>query len=203
VPHYSKTRNVESNANLTDITPPDKRALYEAALRDRQRRLDELTASMTKIEDEAIKKMPTEDQRASEGPDRPQVIKKVPGFLEGEQLAEYRRLRRELDDLKKRPTPNQDLALSVNNCVARPPAAHVMIRGNPHSPGAEVGPGFPQVLGRSRPEHSGRQPGRQDERPAHRARRLDRQPEQSVDRPRAGEPPLAAPFRPRDRAKCQ
>src|SRR5438874_9351153 len=107
---------------------------------------------MTKNEEEAIKKMPAEDQRASEGPERPQVVKKVPSFLEGERLAEYRRLRRELDDLKRKPTPNQDLALSVNNCVVRPPAAHVMIRGNPHSPGTEVGPGFPQVLGTPDPK---------------------------------------------------
>jgi Protein of unknown function (DUF1553) len=96
--------------------------------------------------------MPAEDQRASEGPERPQVIKKVPSFLEGERLAEYRRLRRQLDDLKRRPTPNQELALSVNNCVVHPPAAHVMIRGNPHSPGAEVSPGFPLVLGAHDPK---------------------------------------------------
>jgi hypothetical protein len=152
VPHYSKTRNVESNANLTDITPRDKRAVYEMAMRDRQRRLDELTAAMTNIEDEAIKKMPAEDQRASEGPDRPQVVKKVPRFLEGERLAEYRRLRRQFDDIKRRPTPNQELALSVNNCLVHPPAAYVMIRGNPHSPGAEVSPGFPQVLGTADPK---------------------------------------------------
>jgi hypothetical protein len=159
VPHYSKTRNVESNANLTDITPPDKRAVYESAMRKRQQRLDELTAAMAKIEDDAIKKMPAEDQRASEGPDRPQVVKKVPMFLEGERLAEYRRLRRQADDLKRRPTPNQELALSVNNCVVRPPAAHVMIRGNPHSPGVEVSPGFPQVLGTPDPQIPAPGPG--------------------------------------------
>jgi mono/diheme cytochrome c family protein len=152
VPHYSKTRNVESNANLTDITPPEKRAVYEAAVRDRQKRLDELTESMTKIEDEAIKKMPAEDQRASEGPDRPQVVKRVPMFLESDRLAEYRRLRRQIDDLKRRPTPNQELALSVNNCAVHPPTAHIMIRGNPHSPGAEVSPGFPEVLGTADPK---------------------------------------------------
>jgi len=31
---------------------------------------------MVAIEEEAIKKMPAEDQRASEGLDRPQVVKK-------------------------------------------------------------------------------------------------------------------------------
>jgi len=41
----------------------------------------ELTVLMTKIEDEAIKKMPAEDQRAAEGPDRPQVLRKIKPFL--------------------------------------------------------------------------------------------------------------------------
>jgi hypothetical protein len=36
---------------------------------------------MTKIEDEAIKKMPAEEQRAAEGIDRPQVVRKLKEFF--------------------------------------------------------------------------------------------------------------------------
>ena len=68
---------------------------------------------MTAVEDEAIKKMPAEDQRAAEGADRPKVVAKVPKFLEGARKDEYAKLKIEIADLKVRPVPSQELALSV------------------------------------------------------------------------------------------
>ncbi|HEX3152148.1 MAG TPA: PSD1 and planctomycete cytochrome C domain-containing protein [Gemmataceae bacterium] len=144
---YSDDRNVRSAANITDITPPERRSTYEGELRERKAKIAELTRLMTAIEDAAIKKMPAEDQRAAEANDRPQVIKKVPNFLDADQKAEYRRLGRNRAELEKKPDPSQDLALSVNNCVVRPPTTNVMTRGNPHSPAAVVQPAFPEVLG--------------------------------------------------------
>src|SRR5262245_21293659 len=91
--------------------------------------------------------MPAEDQRASEGLDRPAVVRKVPEFLEERQKARYGRLKRQVEELKKKPTPSQELALSVNNCRVQPVQSHVLIRGNPHAKGAPVSPGFPAVLG--------------------------------------------------------
>jgi hypothetical protein len=102
---------------------------------------------MTALEDAAIKKMPAEDQRASEGLDRPLVVKKVPAFLDEPQKKEYARLKAQADALRKKPYPNQELALSVNNCDPTPPATFINVRGNPHVNGAEVKPGFPTVLG--------------------------------------------------------
>jgi mono/diheme cytochrome c family protein len=144
---YSDNRDVRSAANLTDITPPERRATYEGELRERKAKIADLTRQMVTLEDIAIKKMPAEDQRAAEANDRPQVIKKVPGFLDAEQKAEYRKLAKDRTELEKKPDPSQDLALSVNNCVARPPPTNVMTRGNPHSPAAVVQPAFPEVLG--------------------------------------------------------
>ncbi|HEY8506460.1 MAG TPA: DUF1553 domain-containing protein, partial [Gemmataceae bacterium] len=138
---------VASRFNLTDISPPEVRATYERELKQRHARMEELQQAMRVIEDEAIKKMPAEDQRASEGPDRPQVVQKVPQFLEGERKAEYERLRRELRRLQKQPEPHRELALSVNNCTVPPPETYVMLRGSPYSPGEKVEPGFPKVLG--------------------------------------------------------
>jgi mono/diheme cytochrome c family protein len=151
IPRYSSDRNVRSGANLTDITPPDQRAKYEGELIARKAEIATLTKSMIVLEDEAIKKMSAEDQRASEGPDRPQVVKKVPQFLDGEKKAEYERLRKERTALERKPDPSQILALSVNNCAVRPPETKVLIRGNPHSPGAVVQPAFPEVLGAPKP----------------------------------------------------
>jgi mono/diheme cytochrome c family protein len=144
---FSDTREVRSKFNLTDITPPEQRRLYEAELKEREARAEALRAKMTPIEDAAIKKMPPEDQLAVQDGKRAEVVRKVPQFLDGPQRREYMRLRRELDELRRRPSPHQEFALSVNNCYVNPPKTHVLIRGNPGVNGPEVQPGFPEVFG--------------------------------------------------------
>jgi mono/diheme cytochrome c family protein len=147
IPRYSDSRDVRSSNNLTDITPPKRRATYEGELREREARIAKLAGRMTALEDEAIKKMPAEDQRAAEANDRPEVVKKVPQYLDEPKKAEYLRLKRQRAALASKPSPSQELALSVHNCVARPPDTNVLIRGNAHAPGAVVPPAFPEVLG--------------------------------------------------------
>ena len=120
---FSDTRGVSSSTNMTDITPPEKRAVYEKELTERQAKIRDLEKQMRAIEDAAIKLMPAEDQRASEGPDRPQVVAKVPGFLDAQTKADYAGLRRDRKTLELKPRPaGQEFALSVNQCDPRPPA---------------------------------------------------------------------------------
>lgn len=148
VRHFSNTRDPRSAANLSDITPPEKRSTYEADLKRREIRKAEIQKAMVVIEDEAIKKMPAEDQRAAEGIDRPEVVKKVPGYLAPDRLQAYNALKKELAALSKVPDPvGRELALSVNNCLVNPPVTHVLIRGNPHAPAMKVEPAYPTVLG--------------------------------------------------------
>jgi hypothetical protein len=147
VRRYSDTREVRSPNNLTDITPPERRSKYQGEFRERKARIAKLTEEMAALEDEAIRKMPAEDQRAAEANDRPQVVKKVPQFLDEPKKAEYLRLQKERKALERKPDPSQELALSVHNCVARPPDTNVLIRGNPHAPGPVVRPAFPEILG--------------------------------------------------------
>jgi hypothetical protein len=144
---FSDTRGTMSSTNSTDVTPPEKRKLYEGELKQRQAKVAELKKQLTAIEDTAIKKMPADDQRASEGPDRPRVVLKVPMFLEGHEKAGYAALKKEVAALERKPLPNQEFALSVNNCEVRPPVVNVLVRGSPHAKGKEVQPGFPAVLG--------------------------------------------------------
>ncbi|MBN9517226.1 PSD1 domain-containing protein [bacterium] len=145
---FSDTRGVSSSTNMTDITPPERRKVYEAELAVRQTKIEELGRKLRAVEDAAIKKMPAEDQRASEGPDRPQVVAKVPSFLDEKAKADYAALRKDRAALEKRPRPaGQEFALSVNKCDPNPPKVFVLPRGNPHAKGTEVVPGFPQVLG--------------------------------------------------------
>ncbi len=145
---YSNNRDVRSAFNLSDITPPEQRQKYEAELKTREARRAEIKKAMEAIEDAVIKTLPAEDQRASEGPDRPQVVsRKVVPALMGKQKAEYAALNKERKALAKKPDPpGRRLALSVNNCDRTPPTTHIMVRGSPHSPGKEVQPGFPEVL---------------------------------------------------------
>ena len=145
---FSDTRGTKSSTNTSDISAPEKRKIYEVELNARNERIRELIRQMNVIEVEAIKKLPAEDQRASEGNDRPRVIAKAVKFFEGDLKRDYGKLKRERLDLEQKPLPNQDLALSVNQCEVRPPSVHLLARGNPHAPRDEViSPGFPEVLG--------------------------------------------------------
>lgn len=150
---YSETRDVRSAFNLTDISPPDQRAKYEAELKKREARVAEIKKAMEAIEDEIIKTLPAEDQRAAEGVDRPQVVSgKVVPALKGQQKDEYTALKTERAELNKKPAPpGQQLALSVNNCDRNPAPTHVLVRGSPNAKGKEVQPGFPEVLGLPEP----------------------------------------------------
>ena len=79
---FSDTRGVASSNNATDITPPEKRKLYEQELKEREQALRELDQKMRPIEDAAIKKMPPEDQLKVDAGKRDEVIRKVPRYLE-------------------------------------------------------------------------------------------------------------------------
>jgi hypothetical protein len=146
ISRYSDDRNVKSANNLTDITAPEQRASYEKEFSERQAEIERLGKKMARTEAEAIKKMPAEDQRASEGLDRPAVIKKVLSFLAESEKEEYERDNQDLEQLKKLPEPKRELALSINRCTVNPPATFVMIRGSAHALGQRVSPGFPSVL---------------------------------------------------------
>src|SRR5207248_2939788 len=93
---FSDTRGTMSSTNTTDVSPPERRKVYEAELKERQAKVAGLKKKMAAIEDAAIKKMPADDQRASEGPDRPRVVAKVPQFLEGPEKSDYAALKREV-----------------------------------------------------------------------------------------------------------
>ena len=146
IEHFSKDRNVRSPYNLTDITAPEKRKQYEAEYSERQKKLEKLQTQMVMLEDQIIKRMPAEEQRASEGLDRPAVIKKLDKFWNDDEKTKYTDMKKEHEQLKKKPEPNRDLALSINRCKVSPPQTFVMVRGSPHSPGAKVSPGFPSVI---------------------------------------------------------
>ncbi len=152
VPRYSNDRGERATVILTDISPPEVRATYEEAEKRREARLADLRAKMHRVEDTGIRRMPEEEQRAAEGPDRPAVIRrKLKYFLSPEESFGYDKLKSRREALEKRPEPPRELALALNHCPADPGPTHVLVRGNPHAPGAEVKPAFPLVLGGATP----------------------------------------------------
>jgi Protein of unknown function (DUF1549)/Protein of unknown function (DUF1553)/Planctomycete cytochrome C/PA14 domain len=72
------------------------------------------------------------------------------GILGEAKAKQYRDLRKELDDLKADKVP-ADRALVVTEPGPDSPETHVMLRGNPHTPGDKVEPGFLQVASTSAP----------------------------------------------------
>ena len=151
IPRYSNDRNVMSATSQRDITPLEKRRVYEDELRQRQDQIAALKVERTGLENTIIKRMSAEDQRASEGLDRPLVLKKLKDFQKGDEGQRLRGLADRIRDLERKPVPSQVFTLAVNHCAARPEPTHVMARGNPHAPGAVVEPGFPKALGGSTP----------------------------------------------------
>ncbi|CAN5261670.1 PSD1 and planctomycete cytochrome C domain-containing protein [soil metagenome] len=148
IPPFSDTRNTNSSNNSADVTPPEKRKVYEAELASRDKAMKDLKAQMKPIEDAAIKKMPPADQLAVDDGKRDEIVKKVPRFLEGDAKAEYARMKRQLTDLEKKPMPSQEFAMAVNQCNPKPPMVYVLARGNPNAPKEKepCPPGFPSVL---------------------------------------------------------
>jgi hypothetical protein len=153
-----------NSTNSTDITPAERRKVYEVAEKERQAKISEVNKKIVTIENEVIKTMPAEDQRAAEGPERPAIAAKVIRMLQGEKRVEYSMLKRDKSNLEKKSKPEgQEFALSVNFSDPRPPAVFVLPRGNAHAKGAEVQPGYPEVLGTPTPkipESKGKSSGR-------------------------------------------
>jgi hypothetical protein len=151
IPRYSNDRNVMSASSQRDITPLDRRKSYEDELRQRQDLVAKLTAERTVLENTIIKRMGAEDQRASEGPDRALVLKKLKEFQKGDEGQRLRQLIDSVREMERKPVPSQVFTLAINRCSPRPEPTHVMARGNPHAPGATVEPGFPKALGGATP----------------------------------------------------
>ena len=78
------------------------------------------------------------------------IRREIPAILGEAKGKKYRELRKELDELKNAKAP-ADRALIATEAGPEAPDTYVMIRGNSHSPGEKVEPGFLQVVSRLGP----------------------------------------------------
>jgi mono/diheme cytochrome c family protein len=152
VARFNLSQDTRTAVAITDLASPAARAIYEDELKHQDEQVAELRKALRKIEDSAIPKMPAEDQRATEGPERIAVLRrKLKDYITAQEAANYAKLKQELVALETKKRPARELALSVNHCPVNPGTTHVLIRGNPHATGAEVTPAFPTVLGGASP----------------------------------------------------
>ncbi|MDG1889932.1 MAG: PSD1 and planctomycete cytochrome C domain-containing protein [Verrucomicrobiota bacterium] len=94
-----------------------------------------------------------EKEDAKDGRTRQTMIEqKREEVLNVEELAEYLTARETLKQVKNQKLPELAKALSIKENGADVAATHVLLRGNAHSKGPEVQPGFPAILGFKDPE---------------------------------------------------
>ncbi len=139
------TRADQTSCNQTEISPPALQTAYQQVER-RERSLDK---SMREVEQRGIVKMSAEEQRKTETRERQQVLKeKLQAYLDETEWKQYEVLRAERETVRRQRSQlaPREMVLSVTRCIAQPSPTHIMLRGNPHVPGAEVGPGFPQLF---------------------------------------------------------
>lgn len=71
--------------------------------------------------------------------------------LDQDHVAEYKKLRRELEQNSKR-KPWDEYGMCVSEAGTNAPDTHILMRGSPQAPGDLVQPGFPGILGGGVPE---------------------------------------------------
>lgn len=157
IPPYG-TRADQVTNNQTDISASRLRAKY-AELREKTAAVK---AEMVEIEERGIVKMPAPDQRATEGPERQDVLdEKLADHLEPADRERYALLKTELEGLqaKRKSLPPRQSALSVATCLPEPPETFILLRGSPHAPGDPVEPHFPSLFEAPSPEFPPSVPG--------------------------------------------
>ena len=75
------------------------------------------------------------------------IKEKKEAVLDAEDLKDYDGIQAELRALKQQRLPKLDSALVIQENGPQAAKTHVLLRGNAHSKGAEVQPGFPAILG--------------------------------------------------------
>ena len=137
--------------SLWDFSDSDAKARRQAV----QKRVEEISAALRQIEDEAIKKMDASSQRRAETRERVAVLReKLHVVLSKEAFEAYLKIMNRLDEAKEQAEqlPKLNVALALAKCEPNPQPMHIMMRGNPHVPGDTVVPHFPVLFGDDTPQ---------------------------------------------------
>ncbi|MEN1678108.1 MAG: PSD1 and planctomycete cytochrome C domain-containing protein [Planctomycetota bacterium] len=155
-------------AFFADVTPYAKRSdkttnnqwdLSEAGVLAERKQLTQeqrqVRRAMRTFEQAAIAKMDALDQARTEGHEREQVLEeKLHLFVTADEYRGYREQQQTVEAIntKLAELPEVETVMALAKCDPHPPTMHVMMRGNPHAPGEEVSPSFPELFGDAPPE---------------------------------------------------
>ncbi len=129
-----------------DVSPEELRQAYTQL----EQALGQLDSQLREIEQAGIEKMDAPQQRATEGPQRQEVLDQhLERFVEADTWQQYLLLKQQREQLQRdrRHLPPREMVLAIAGTRPAPPPTYVLLRGNPHAEGPLVEPGFPGVLG--------------------------------------------------------
>ena len=153
VAFFAGIKRYGDHTSQIDVTSEDVKRRY--AENDAQR--ERLEGEMREIEQSGIVKMSAPDQRATEGSrkERQRVLRKhLRDHVSDQEWTRYTQLKTELAAVRKvaQQLPPRQRVLGLADCEAHPEPTHLLLRGNPHTPGDEVTIGFPELFGDAVPE---------------------------------------------------
>ena len=150
-------RDVTPYADRADQETNNQLDLYPDRVREHKKidsRIRLLTQKIEKREQAAIKEMSAEDQRATEGDQRAEVLKnKLEQYMDAEEWKEYCQ---QQDDLQaaisaKSQLPKRVTTLGLARLDPKPPQTFILRRGSPQSEAEPVDPSYPELLGGGKP----------------------------------------------------
>ena len=139
--------------SLRPIAPEADRIKYAAQDRAYRLKLNGVQAQMDAIVKTVEAEFtPVETEEFRSEVRRPALLKKrVPAKLSQEKFDAYLALTKQHEELVKSPPPALEQALVITETGQEAPPTHILLRGNPHVPGDEVQPAFPQILAPPKP----------------------------------------------------
>jgi hypothetical protein len=141
-------------SSVMEISKPENADLLKAAIERHANELKNVERELTEIE-----KKVTQDFNGVEKDDFQDEVNRVRliakrkgGLLKENEVNHYRHLTNRRNQLRDNPPTGMAQALCVKEDVGGMKPTHVLLRGNPGSPGDEVQPAFPSVLSPPTPE---------------------------------------------------
>ena len=134
---------------LRVIADEAEKARHEEQKKMHQTRLDALKSEIARYEDQIAATFSNpEEEDAQDRNTRESLFKnKREDVLGKAQLANYVAAKKSFNELRRKQLPRLTSALSMSENGRFAPETYVLIRGNAHSKGDKVEPGYPSVLG--------------------------------------------------------
>lgn len=149
IQHYGvRAPETVAKASLRPIATPELIKRQADVVAAHQKKLGEIEDKIRSIETEIGPKLPGgEREDFKHEMNKIAILRKhVPDLISKERFEEYEKLRRDRSRVRRERPPALDQALVVTEKGAKPSDCYVLLRGNPHSQGEKVEPGFPSVM---------------------------------------------------------